>query len=60
METLELPAVSEEQRLEELSKAMWDLVNAYSFDTQEGKSKHLAIRSTVLMSIYHTTGVMPR
>lgn len=60
MENLELTAVSEDKKLAELSKALWDLVNAYDFETEEGKAKYRAIRSTVFMSHFHTTGEMPR
>lgn len=55
-----MTTVSENKKLAELSKALWDLVNAYDFETDEGKAKYLAIRSTVFMSHFHTTGVMPR
>lgn len=60
MESIELTTVSEESKLAELSKALWDLVNAYDFETEEGKAKYQAIRSTVFMSHFHATGNMPK
>ncbi len=60
MENLELTSVSEDNKLAELSKALWDLVNAYDFETEEGKAKYQSIRSTVFMSHFHTTGVVPK
>jgi hypothetical protein len=60
METPEITIVSEDKKLAELSKALWDLVNAYDFDSEEGKAKYQAIRSTVFMSHFHTTGNMPK
>jgi len=60
MDNLTSTAVSEDKKLAELSKALWDLVNAYDFETGEGKAKYQAIRSTVFMSHFHTTGNMPK
>lgn len=59
METLLLPEISEADKLEMLMSELIIISDRFEFETPEAQKKHQAIRSTLFMSYFHTTGKMP-
>jgi len=59
METLLLPEISEADKLEMLMSELIQMADRFEFESPEAQKKHQAIKATLFMSYFHTTGKLP-